>query len=82
MKPSCPDILFKKTENEYLLCGKPISRTQFLGGMKKCGFDVDITTKMLCLIAVGGEWRLSLSDSQKHLIFRRKPSSPSGLGFK
>jgi hypothetical protein len=82
MLPSYPDVLVKKTENDYLLCGKPISRAQFLGGMKRCGFDLDITTKTLCLLAVGGEWHLSLCDSQKYLIFRRKPSSPSVNGFK
>lgn len=76
--PGLPDVLYKISETDFVLCGRSISREDFLRGMGRCGFDLDATTKMLRSLLVGGKWFLSLSNKQKKTIFR-KPTS--GLGF-
>lgn len=76
--PMYPDLLEKITDEDYLLCGKSISRQNFLRGMKKCGFDIDVTVKILRLLSIGGTWYLALSDKQKKKIFK-EPTS--GTGF-
>lgn len=76
--PMYPDVLEKITDEDYLLCGKSISKQKFLRGMKKCGFDIDFTINTLRMLNIGGKWFLSLSDKQKKNIFK-EPTS--GTGF-
>lgn len=79
--PSYPDVLVKITENDLALCGQLLTRSQFLKGMNRCGFNIDYTIRTLNGVRVGGKWFLSLSDKQKRLIFNDQPSSQSDLGF-
>ena len=76
--PSFVDVLEKITDEDFLLCGKSISKQKFLRGMKKCGFDIDVTSNTLRMLNIGGKWFLSLSAKQKKNIFN-EPTS--GTGF-
>ena len=76
--PEFPDVLYKISETDFVLCGRSISRKDFLRGMGRCGFDLDATANGLRSVRIGGKWFLSLTNKQKKTIFR-KPTS--GLGF-
>jgi hypothetical protein len=76
-----PDVLTKHTQNDYDLNGIPLSKEKFLKGMQRCGFDVDVTRQMLCLLKLNGTWFLALNEKQKRTIFNSKISPASRLGF-